>query len=275
MLSKIFCATICGITLTTTGQAQVDPLAAGTARFFESHPNEIDLKKEGDRILFANKKTGIEFVKGERGFEINSLYSIDHDHDYLATEKVIGSRELFETHDLFEIVMTKDPKRVWVERGQKTESGTKPRTGILYEMEGKSFPAELISAKSVSWRREGNDSESVLHLEWKGIDLQESKEKYGMQNTVDVEVAVTLRAGDPPFLLAHQRGQPEPDPRHRPCEVSTLVTGADRKHRRKHSSASPQSRRSGAESFHPAQNVGRLPDSLQHAVLCALQQTEW
>ena len=68
--------------------------AAGATQFFKTHPNEIDLKEEGDSILFANKQIGLEFVKGKRGFQINRLYGIGQDHDFLTTETVIEVLEL-------------------------------------------------------------------------------------------------------------------------------------------------------------------------------------
>ncbi len=84
--------------------------AAGPAnearRFFETHPNVIDLEERGDSILFANRRIGLEFKQSARGFQLSRLYGIAEDQDFL-TERAAA-----EFRNLFEIRMTLDPKHV-------------------------------------------------------------------------------------------------------------------------------------------------------------------
>ena len=145
--------------------------------FFKTHPNLIDAEEQGDSILFANKQVGIEIQKSDSGFQIGRLYGIAGDQDFLT--KAAG--------DIFAITMTLDPKVLG-----KDERWNIKRSAfnIIDQMEGDRFFIGSRAAKSVSWRREGNDAESVLHLEWKGIDVKDDKE------VMDVEVTITLRAGD-------------------------------------------------------------------------------
>ncbi len=154
--------------------------ANDTTRFFESHPNQIDIEERDDRILFANKQIGLEFVKAERGFQLNRLYGIAEDQDYLAEDAVNG--------DLFEIIMTLDPEHVRKDERWKTKMSL---MGIIDEMAGDDFPIGPQAGKSLSSRHEQSDTTSALHLEWKEIDVRENK------GVVNVEVTVTLRAGDP------------------------------------------------------------------------------
>ncbi len=151
-------------------------------RFFESHPNAIDLEERGDSILFSNRQVGLEFLRTHGGFQVSRLYGIAEDQDFLIKADLIGLR------DLFEVRMTLDPKWVGKDEREKTKPG---RIGIMEKMAGDAFTIGSHAGKAVSWRRERNDSESVLHLEWKGIDAREAK------GVLDVEVMVTLRAGDP------------------------------------------------------------------------------
>ena len=145
--------------------------------FFKNHPNLIDAEERGDSILFANKQIGLEFQSSGGGFKLIRLYGIALDQDFLV--ETAG--------ELFQIIMTLDPKNVGKDERWNSKKGA---FGIIEEMEGDSFPVDPQTAKSLSWRREGNDTESVLHLEWKGIDVKDDKE------VMDVEVTITLRAGD-------------------------------------------------------------------------------
>ena len=157
------------------------PLEAST-RFFETHPNAIDLEEQEDSLLFANRQVGLELRRSEGGFEISRLYGIAERQDFLTPGVAADLR------DVFEIIMTLDPRRIGRDERGKTKTGLR---GIMAEMAGDAFPVGSHAAKSASWRREGTDSESVLHLEWKEIDVREDK------GVVDAEVTITLRAGDP------------------------------------------------------------------------------
>ncbi len=157
-----------------------DAAAEDATRFFESHPNEIDLAEQDNSILFANRQVGLEFQTSARGFQLNRLYGIAEDQDFLASGVVIG--------DIFEIMMTLDPKHIGRDDRLKEKGSL---FGIMAEMAADAFPIGSQAGKSVSWRQEKADSTSTLHLEWNGIDVRESK------GVMDVEVTVTLRAGDP------------------------------------------------------------------------------
>ncbi len=150
--------------------------------FFKSHPGAIAAKETKDSILFANQQVGLEFGRSTGGFELTRFYGVAEDQDFLTKGNLVGSR------DLFEVVMTLDPKHIGRDDRLKEKGSL---FGIMDEMAGDAFSIGSQSAKSVSWRQEGTDTESKLHLEWKGINVRENKE------ALDVEVTVTLRAGDP------------------------------------------------------------------------------
>jgi len=155
-----------------------------TTRFFKTHPNEIDVQERAGSILFANRRVGLEFRKSEVGFELTRLYGIAEDQDFLAAG---GGGEL---RDIFAIRMTLDPKIVGTDkRGTKAQGLI--ADGAMERMAGDAFMVTPQSGKTVSWRRDKGDAQSALHLEWKGLDAREDK------GVVDVEVVVTLRAGDP------------------------------------------------------------------------------
>ncbi|HDY66045.1 MAG TPA: hypothetical protein ENH84_07440 [Phycisphaerae bacterium] len=152
-----------------------------TTRFFETHKNAIDLKKRGDSVLFANRQIGLELKRSPRGFQLVRVYGIADNQDF--------QTRLTNFRNLFEIRMTLDPKFVRRDDRGKTRLG---HFVILEQMAGKdAFVIGANEAKTVSWRREDNPTESVLHLTWRGIDVRENK------GAMDVEVTVTLRAGDP------------------------------------------------------------------------------
>ena len=159
--------------------AQVDP----ATDFFETHPNEIDLEQRGDSLLFANRKIGLQFKQSASGFQLARVYGIDRQQDFL-TEGADG-----QFRNLFEIRMALDPRARQIDERGSSKYG---HFVILEQMAGEdSFIIGSNEAKEVSWRREDNGPESVLHLEWKKIDARQDK------GVMDVEVTVTLRAGDP------------------------------------------------------------------------------
>ncbi len=159
--------------------AQVDP----ATHFFETHPNEIDLEQRGDSLLFANGKIGLQFKQSASGFQLARVYGIEHRQDFL-TEGADG-----QFRNLFEIRMALDPRARQIDERGSSKYG---HFVILEQMAGEdSFIIGSNEAKEVSWRREDNGPESVLHLEWKKIDARQDK------GVMDVEVTVTLRVGDP------------------------------------------------------------------------------
>jgi hypothetical protein len=54
--------------------------------FFKKHPRAIDFQQRGDRLLFANRKIGLEFRQAPEGFRIRRLYSIERDRDHLVVD---------------------------------------------------------------------------------------------------------------------------------------------------------------------------------------------
>ncbi len=165
-----------------SGVAWAQAPAEEATHFFETHPNAIDLEERGDMILFANRQVGLEFRKSDAGFELTRLYGIAEEQDFLTPPSTGKPR------NLFEIQMTLDPRHSDKDERGRTQGSL---MAIMHDMAKDAFPIGSHAAKSVSWRREGNDSESVLHLEWKEIDVREDK------GVMDVAVTVTLRAGDP------------------------------------------------------------------------------
>lgn len=152
-----------------------------TTAFFKNHPNDIDFKEAGDRLLFANRHVGIEFQNTDQGFQLNRIYGIAEEQDLL----VPGAAAL---RDLFEVRMVLDPKFAGRDdRGKQQRS----LMGAIDEMAKGSFGIGSTIAKPASWRCEGNQAESTLHLEWKDLDAQEEK------GVVDLHVTIRLRAGDP------------------------------------------------------------------------------
>ncbi len=162
-----------------------DLSAEESTQFFENHPNEIDVEERDGSILFASRQVGLEFRQSDAGFELARLYGIAEDQDLLAPPKDGEAR------NLFEITMALDPKYVGKDERGMTKTG-----GVMMVMDrmakmGDAFVIGSQSGKDVSSRHEKGQKKSVLHLEWKGIDVREAK------GVMDVDVTVTLRAGDP------------------------------------------------------------------------------
>ncbi len=155
-----------------------------STRFFKNHPNEIDVQEQDGSILFANRQVGLEFRKSKVGFELTRLYGIAEDQDFLTPANDLQIRSLFE------IRMALDPQQVGKDERGMTKSGGMKVIERMAEA-GKAFVIGSHSGKTVSWRHEKGKRQSVLHLEWKGMDVREAK------GVMDVEVTVTLRTGDP------------------------------------------------------------------------------
>ncbi len=156
--------------------------APGGTEFFKSHPNMIDLEQRGNSILFANKQIGLEIGKAEHGFQINRLYGIADDQDFLVSDKAGRVRELFE------IRMTPDLRGSGRDERWKTKGSL---MGIIDEMAADAFSVGSQTAKSVSWKRQDGDGKTTLRLNWHKIPVR------GNIQLIDVEVTVTLRPGDP------------------------------------------------------------------------------
>ena len=153
-----------------------------STRFFKTHPNEIDVQEQDGSILFANRQVGLELQKSKEGVELIRLYGIAQDQDFLTAPKASEAR------NVFEIRMALDPKLAGRDDRAATSVGGFPTLDRMATI-GNAFVMGSQSAKSVSWRCEKGDKQSVLHLEWKGMDVREDK------GVLDVEVTVTLRAG--------------------------------------------------------------------------------
>jgi hypothetical protein len=163
-------------------QAPEGAAAEAATQFFLTHPNPVDLEERGNSLLFANKQVGLEILKSGTGFQLHRLYGIAEKQDFLTGAALIGFR------DIFEIMMTLDPKRVAKDERWNTKGSL---MGIMDQMAGDAFPIGSNAAKSVSWRRETQGAESVLHLEWKGMDVRDNP------GVLDVDVTVSLREGEP------------------------------------------------------------------------------
>ena len=155
-------------------------LSSGATTFFKTHPNAIDLEERGKSILFANRRVGIEIGVGNRGFRLNRLYGIEEEQDFVVEPDL--------TQGLFDIRLALDPRRVGKDESWRTIGSL---MGIVDEMAADAFSVGSQEAKSVSWRQEGDASQTTLRLEWKGISVREDVE------VLDVVVSINLKAGDP------------------------------------------------------------------------------
>ncbi|HDY66048.1 MAG TPA: hypothetical protein ENH84_07455, partial [Phycisphaerae bacterium] len=176
--NKILLVVTCLCVMSSLAWARTNTKA--TTNFFETHKNTIDVEKMGDSILLANRQIGLEIKQSPRGFQLVRLYGIVDNQDFLT--------KLTNFRNLFEIRMTLDPKFVRRDDRGKTKLG---HFVILKEMAGDAFTIGANEAKTVSWRKEGKTDETTLHLTWKEMDVKENK------SALDVEVTITLRAGDP------------------------------------------------------------------------------
>ena len=157
-------------------------LADDATHFFQTHPNTIDIREDDGRILFANRQVGLDLPPSTNGFFLQRLYGIELKQDFLAEQASSDAKSLFE------IVMTLDPMHVGKDERWNTRMGL---LGIMHEMAGESFTIDPSTARTVTWHQETHPGESSLHLQWNGIDVQED------EAVLDVEVTITLRAGDP------------------------------------------------------------------------------
>ena len=122
------------------------PVATAEAtEFFKTHPDPVNVEQRGSSILMANRKIGLEFIKSDRGFQLNRLHSIEQDHDFLASDTLEGQR------DLFEIRMTPDLRGSNRDERWKTVGSL---MGIMDEMAADAFSVGSHETTSVSWQWE-------------------------------------------------------------------------------------------------------------------------
>ena len=181
-ISRILFFLLAWVHLAAGADVQAAEQADPAAHFFATHPNEIDLEQRDSLILFANREIGLGFEQSATGFSLARMHGIERGQDFLAE----GDGR---PRDLFRVRMTLDPYFVQKDHRGQTKHG---HYVILDQMAGDdAFFIGSQEAKEVSWRREDMGDASVLHLEWKKIDARED------EGVMDVEVTVTLRAGDP------------------------------------------------------------------------------
>lgn len=158
-------------------------LADDATLFFHSHTNEVDFVERGDRLWLANKQTGIELIRSKTGFELTRLYGLDAKQDFLIAPKAGAAR------DLFQVQMCVDPKFLRKDTRHELRDGGAALFDLLAK-ENSAFTICSQAAKSVAWKVENRERETTLHLDWKGMDVQEQKAM------LNVRVSVTLRSGD-------------------------------------------------------------------------------
>jgi hypothetical protein len=159
------------------------PVAKDEAtQFFKTHPDPINVEQHGSSVLLANRKIGLEFIQSDRGFRFNRLYSIEQDHDFLASDELAGQRQLFE------IRMTPDVRGSNRDERWKTVGSL---MGIIDEMAADAFSVGSQEATTVSWQSEEKGNEVVLHLNWHQIPVR------GKTHLMDVEVTIRLKEEDP------------------------------------------------------------------------------
>ncbi len=130
VMQKIFVITSrlvkisCFILVVMTGE--ITTTSETSKAFFKLHPNEIDLQQEEKDIYFANRQTGIVLQQVAGGFQLVEMYGIEQEQGFLTDGH----------QDLFEIIMTLDPKRIGRDDRQETQTNLRQ---IMQEMSGDAF----------------------------------------------------------------------------------------------------------------------------------------
>ena len=166
----------CFILVVMTGE--ITAASEASKAFFKLHPNEIDLQQEEKDIYFANRQTGIVLQQVAGGFQLVEMYGIEQEQGFLTDGH----------QDLFEIIMTLDPKRIGRDDRQETRTNLRQ---IMQEMAGDAFAIGSNAASTSHWRQEQTQEGLVLYLIFKGMDVREEK------GVLDVTVTIRLREGDP------------------------------------------------------------------------------
>ena len=129
-------------------------------RFFMEHEKAVEFAQVGPCLRLANRWLGMEFMRGEHGYQLSRLYGIEQRMDFLPAS-VPGPA-------LWRITLRRDKGR---DKAGVTVSST--------------APAEISS------RVEEGESAATLHLQWHGLDVAEDR------GCMDVEASVTVTSDDP------------------------------------------------------------------------------
>jgi len=139
-----------------------DQQRGATTRFFEEHTEPVEFRQEGRQLWLANRDVGIELIQGDKGFYLSRLYGITADQDFLS------GRSAMSHAGLWQLVLRRDQGRDEAEITVTSRSGA-----------------------AVSSSVDRNASGMTLRLTWNGLAVGDE------ENSIDVEVAVTLKDGDP------------------------------------------------------------------------------
>ena len=131
-------------------------------RFFKTHAEPVAVKKSDRQLWLANRHVGIEFVAGDKGFYLSRVYGIASGQDFLHEHSARSPA------GLWHLVLRQDRGR------DEAEVTVTNRTGA-----------------KVSSRIDKQPSAVTLRLRWEGLPVRQE------QNALDVEVAVTVKQGDP------------------------------------------------------------------------------
>ena len=141
----------------------ISPGARKAARqFFREHPEAVDFRRSGRRMWLANRRIAIEILQEEKGFYLTRLYGTHADEDFL-TEPGARSQAV-----LWQLMLRRDKGRDKTEIAVNSGSGAKLSSTVARQASG-----------------------VTLRLRWDGLAVADEA------NALDVEVSVTLKAGDP------------------------------------------------------------------------------
>ena len=131
-------------------------------QFFRQHLEPLASQQSDRQLWLANRHVGIEFLRDERQFRLSRVYGIASGQELLSAQSPLSRA------GLWQLVLRRD-------RGRD--------------------PAEIMltsrSGATVSSSMDRRASAITLRLVWNGLAVTEEP------NSLDVEVSVTLRAGDP------------------------------------------------------------------------------
>jgi len=139
-----------------------DQQRSATTQFFNEHTEPVTFRQQGRQLWLANRDTGIEWIQGDKGFYLSRLYGIAADQDFLS------GRSAMSRAGIWQLVLRRDRGRDEAEITVTSRSGA-----------------------AVSSHVDGNASGMTLRLKWNGLAVADE------ENAIDVEVAVTLKDGDP------------------------------------------------------------------------------
>ena len=131
-------------------------------RFFREHAEAVAFREERRRLWLANRQVGVEVIQGEKTFRLSRICDVEAGADLLS-ERMAGTRE-----GLWQLVLRRDQGRDDAE-----------------------VTVTSLASARVSHRVEQKPGEATLRLRWEGIEVM------GEAGALDVEVAVTVKEGDP------------------------------------------------------------------------------